>query len=139
MSDTQTQSKRGGRRKGAGRKPDPNSIRQTLAKARANNYRHSFTKWEVECDAYINKHGTWLLFSLMSFHDKLGRPLISPHAAYKIAHFPKKEQAKWIRLSHGRKLVAAHDLYKDATTKDKRSFANICLHVYRHGRLPRGL
>ena len=138
-SKPQTKSKRGGRRPGAGRKPDPDSIRQQLAEARANGYNHSYTKWEVERDSYVCKHGTNLLCSLATYTNKIKKPILSPYARYRIAHFPKKDQAKWLSRCYGDKLLSAYELYKDSEGERERAWAKLWLYVYEHERLPRGV
>jgi hypothetical protein len=123
---------------GAGRKPDPDSIRQSFAEARAKNYNHSYTKWEVERDSYVSKHGTWLLFHLAFWRNKkTGRPFLTPHAAYRIAHFPKSRQAFWLSASHGDKLLAAYEQYKDSKDKHGAAFATASHYVFEHQEMPK--
>jgi hypothetical protein len=135
----QTKSKRGGRRPGAGRKPNPDSIRQYLAEARANNYNHSYTKWEVEREVYIAEHGTALVTLLTIYRNKIKRPILSRYAAYRIAHFPKEDQALWLARCFPQQLLSAYEIYKDSENERELTFANLCLYVYEHQRLPKGL
>src|SRR5260221_116551 len=98
-SEIQTKSSHGGRRIGAGRKPDPNSIRGTLKKAtegraRGEKWKHSFTKWEIERDNYIANHGHPLL-SFLSVFPSESHPFITRHAAYALAHF--EQPLLWLR------------------------------------------
>lgn len=138
-SEVQTKSSHGGRRVGAGRKPDPNSIRGTLkqaveGRARGENWTHSFTKWEVERDNYISNHAHSLVSFLSMFPDA-AHPFVTRHAAYALAHAEKSQQLYLLHLTHPHKLFEAYELGKDSDHEITRYWSLLCGYVLEHGEM----
>jgi hypothetical protein len=142
-----TNSKWGGRRPGAGRKPDLDSIRGTLrqateGRARGKKWTHSFTKWEVECDNYLSEHAHVLVIWLSMADDGTGsvlRTLLSRHAAYQIAHLEKSVQPDVLLLAYPNKLQKACELHGNSPSEMMRDWARVCGYLLDHGQMPPGV
>ena len=111
-SDLQTKSKHGGRRPGAGRKPDPLSIR-SLLRSESGEHIYGLSKYEIEVRSYVDKHAHPLVRILAHSPDKdyVGEDdyknytrftptIISEHNAYRIAHDLWEKQIKLLVKYH---------------------------------------
>ncbi len=128
-TSTQIQVKKhGGKRAGAGRKKDPDSIRGSYARATelqhapASHRRQAYTLYECRQVAYIQKHGHKLLTWMYMIPDKSTRALttrgdkrgfISLNAAAELAHLPPERQLEVLGMMGV--LNKFVDQYKDDT------------------------
>lgn len=141
--ETQTKSSWGGKRKGAGRPKNPDSVRSQFAEAQAGGWHDCYSRYEVWRDGYISEHAHVLVLWLSMWPDKSKRdaggyfgrrsgcfhapqPLLSKRQACQIAHFKDKEtQLRFLRTYYAETLKKASEQYAgDSGTA--RDYAAMC-------------